>query len=104
MTEDKNQDFAETIFYGGDIITVDDDNPSAEAVAVKNGRIISVPDKPFNWIGRPPGINRLIGIYWLAHLMDPGLLEQDIIEEAIDFYAMFYHVELEPTDLETILK
>ncbi len=72
--------------------------------AVKNGRIISVPDKPFNWIGRPPGINRLIGIYWLAHLMDPGLLEQDIIEEAIDFYEMFYHVELEPTDLEMILK
>jgi predicted amidohydrolase YtcJ len=33
---------ADTIFVGGDIITVDDNNPTAEALAVANGRITAV--------------------------------------------------------------
>lgn len=36
---------ADTIFFGGDILTVNDQQPEAEAVAVKNGRIIFVGDK-----------------------------------------------------------
>ena len=33
---------ADTIYYGGDIITIDDKNPSAEALAVKEGKILAV--------------------------------------------------------------
>jgi len=33
---------ADTIYHGGDIVTVDDRNPTAEALAVKDGRIIAV--------------------------------------------------------------
>lgn len=36
---------ADTIFFGGDIITVNDQQPSAEAVAIKNGKIVFVGDK-----------------------------------------------------------
>lgn len=36
---------ADTIYQNGDIITVDDDQPTAEAVAVKDGRILAVGDK-----------------------------------------------------------
>lgn len=36
---------ADTIFFDGDIVTVNDKQPTAEAVAVKNGRIIFVGDK-----------------------------------------------------------
>nr|WP_318475314.1 amidohydrolase [Photobacterium leiognathi] len=34
--------YADTIYTGGDIITIDDAQPSAEAVATKNGKIIAV--------------------------------------------------------------
>jgi len=37
-------DVADLIFHGGDIVTVDDDRPSAEAVAVKDGRVVAVGD------------------------------------------------------------
>lgn len=33
---------ADTIFLGGDIITMDENNPTAEALAVKDGKIIAV--------------------------------------------------------------
>jgi predicted amidohydrolase YtcJ len=36
------QDFADTIYTGGPIVTIDDDAPRAEAVAVKDGRILAV--------------------------------------------------------------
>lgn len=35
-------DTADTIYHGGDIVTVDDAQPTAEAVAVKDGRILAV--------------------------------------------------------------
>lgn len=33
---------ADTIFVGGDIVTINDKQPTAEALAVKGGRIIAV--------------------------------------------------------------
>ena len=36
---------ADTIYHGGDVVTIDDKNPTAEAVAVKGGKIIAVGTK-----------------------------------------------------------
>lgn len=36
---------ADTIYHGGSILTIDDANPRAEAVAVKDGKIIAVGKK-----------------------------------------------------------
>lgn len=33
---------ADTVYVGGDIVTVDDTNPSAQALAVRDGRIVAV--------------------------------------------------------------
>lgn len=38
-------DTADAIYHGGDIVTVDDKNPTAEAVAVKDGKIVAVGKK-----------------------------------------------------------
>jgi iron complex transport system substrate-binding protein len=71
--------------------------------AVKQNQIRTIPNKPFNWVGRPPGINRLIGIYWLALQTEPELLEKSINKEVADFYQEFYHVNLTIGDLNEIL-
>jgi predicted amidohydrolase YtcJ len=42
MSDQRDSTYADTIFMGGDIITVDDSNPSAEALAVKDGKITAV--------------------------------------------------------------
>lgn len=38
------QDFADTIYFGGPILTIDDANPRVEAVAVLDGKILAVGD------------------------------------------------------------
>ena len=39
-----SQEIADRIFLGGAILTMDDENMNAEALAVKDGRIIAVGD------------------------------------------------------------
>jgi predicted amidohydrolase YtcJ len=36
---------ADAIYHGGDVVTIDDKNPTAEAVAIKDGRILAVGKK-----------------------------------------------------------
>jgi hypothetical protein len=34
-------DPADAIYHGGDVVTIDDKNPTAEAVAIKGGKIVA---------------------------------------------------------------
>jgi iron complex transport system substrate-binding protein len=66
--------------------------------AVRKGQVVEVPQYPFNWIDRPPSVNRIIGIKWVAHLLYPDLFPYDMRAETRRFYATFYHWNL--TDAE----
>lgn len=44
MSAASAQEVADTIYTGGPVLTINDDQPAAEAVAVKDGRIIAVGD------------------------------------------------------------
>ena len=41
---------ADTIYYGGTIITVNDQQPTAEAVAFRDGKLIAIGDKMPGWV------------------------------------------------------
>ena len=43
----------------------------AGVAAVKHGRVYLSPGLPFGWIDRPPSLNRLIGLRWLAGVFYP---------------------------------
>ena len=55
--------------------------------AVKEGRLLLVPAKPYNYITRPPSFMRLMGIRWLMQRFYPGLLKED---EQARFEAVFF--------------
>ena len=64
--------------------------------AVREGRVYRTPTLPFAWFDAPPGVNRLIGVRWLAHLLYPALFPEDLPAIVADFYRRFYHVALSP--------
>ena len=66
--------------------------------AVREKRIYLAPTAPFGWIDRPPSLNRVMGLKWLAGLFYPDRPGQDLHETARDFYRLFYHVD--PSDAE----
>src|SRR5262249_54828599 len=66
--------------------------------AVRDKRVYLAPTAPFGWIDRPPSLNRVMGLKWLAGLFYPDKFPEDLRETTRGFYRLFYHVE--PTDAE----
>ncbi|MGL5165453.1 MAG: iron ABC transporter substrate-binding protein [Afipia sp.] len=94
VTWDRN--FHEKIMRGGD--------PLWQGIkAVKDGRVYLAPTAPFGWIDRPPSINRLIGLRWLANLFHGKRFPFDIREDTRTFYKLFYHVDVTDADLGTLI-
>ncbi len=72
--------------------------------AVKRRRVYLSPTAPFGWIDRPPSINRIFGLKWLASLFYPELFNIDLTMETRNFYKLFYHVELTDNELDGLIK
>jgi iron complex transport system substrate-binding protein len=72
--------------------------------AVAAGRVYLSPMAPFGWIDRPPSLNRMIGVKWLAGLFYPDHVNQDLREVTRSFYDLFYHVDLTDADLDRLLQ
>lgn len=62
--------------------------------AVKQKQVYQVPWRPFGWIDRPPGINRLIGYIWLSHLLYPDIYKVDMASVTKEFFHKFYHYDM----------
>lgn len=76
----------------------------ASVKAVQEGRVYLAPTAPFGWIDRPPSVNRLIGLAWLANLFHGDRFPFDFRQETRKFYKLFYHVELGEAELDTLLQ
>jgi iron complex transport system substrate-binding protein len=72
--------------------------------AVAAGRVYLSPTAPFGWIDRPPSLNRIIGLKWLAGLFYPDHIKQDLREVTRSFYDLFYHVDLTGAELDRLLQ
>lgn len=72
--------------------------------AVRGKRVFLAPSQPFGWIDEPPGVNRLIGLYWLSILLYPSETQEDVRSQVQDFYDKFYGVKLTDAQVEAIAK
>jgi iron complex transport system substrate-binding protein len=72
--------------------------------AVRNKKVFLEPSEPFGWIDEPPGVNRLIGLYWLSQLFYPGDSQDDLRNLMQDFYDKFYGIKLTDAQIEAIAK
>ena len=71
--------------------------------AVRDQRVYLAPTAPFGWIDRPPSLNRVIGLKWLAGLFYPDRLAHDLRETTRSFYRLFYHVDPSDAELDTLI-
>ena len=81
------------------------DDPLWQGIdAVRQGRVYLSPTAPFGWIDRPPSLNRMIGLIWMAGLLYPDRWQGDLRAETRDFYRLFYQVELGEAELDRLLE
>ena len=75
-----------------------------EITAVREGRVYLSPTAPFGWIDRPPSVNRMMGLKWLAGLFYPERWSGDLREDTAAFYRLWYHVDLDDAELDRLLE
>jgi iron complex transport system substrate-binding protein len=62
--------------------------------AVAAGRVYHYPALPYGWGPRPPSVNRLPGLVWLAHVLSARPLDQAAADDIRAIFRDFYHLEL----------
>jgi iron complex transport system substrate-binding protein len=71
--------------------------------AVREGRIYLSPNLPYGWFDAPPGVNRLIGVRWLASILYPRQFPESLRDTTQRFYKLFYHVDLSEAQIDILL-
>ena len=71
--------------------------------AIRNNRIYEVPAMPYNWMGRPASVNRILGIKWLSNLLYPDIFMYNMAHEAKEFCKLFYHCDLTDAQIDALL-
>lgn len=77
--------------------------PWREMRAVQEKRILRVPAKPYDWMGRPPSVNRFMGLSWLAARLYPQESGVNLHEEMKMYYHLFYHYDLSDAECDALL-
>jgi iron complex transport system substrate-binding protein len=72
--------------------------------AVHDRRVYHAPLEPFGWIDDPPGINRLIGLYWLSAVLYPASYQEDLRADVRDFYEKFWGAKLTDQQVDALVK
>ena len=83
------------LFAPGSIYaTVGEDAAWQGVTAIQNGAYYEVPMGPYNWMGFPPSVQRLLGMQWMAKVLYPDAVDYDMYEAARTYFQMFYHCDL----------
>lgn len=80
------------------------DSAWSELKAVKDKKVYQTPTQPYGWIGRPPSVNRILGMQWLGNLLFPEDYKYDMVKQAQEFYKLFYHYELSEDEAKKMLE
>lgn len=71
--------------------------------AVRENKVFAMPNLPFAFCDRPPGVNRFMGIQWLANLLYPSYYDIDIVQATREFYAKCYWCDITDEQARRIL-
>ena len=74
--------------------TVADMDTWQTITAIRNGNYVEVPMGPYNWMGFPPSVQRLLGVMWMEKVLYPEAADYDLYEEVKTYFDLFYHCEL----------
>jgi len=72
--------------------------------AVQTGRVYQIPNTPFNWVDRPPSVNRILGLRWVFWTLYPDKTNYDMTEEVETFFKLFYHYEMNHAEAKELLQ
>lgn len=95
MEQILNWDPSIVFFAPGSIYSTVADNENWQTIpAIKDGKYYEVPFGPYNWMGFPPSVQRILGMQWMAKVLYPEAADYDMYEVAQTYFQLFYHCDL----------
>ena len=95
MEQILNWNPAAVIFAPGSIYSTVADNENWQTIpAIRDGRYYEVPMGPYNWMGFPPSVQRILGMQWMAKVLYPDAADYDMYETTRTYFQLFYHCDL----------
>ena len=92
------------LFAPGSIYASVGSNENWQTVtAIKNGTYYEVPMGPYNWMGFPPSVQRLLGMTWMAKILYPTAADYDLYTEVSTYFQLFYHCELTQAQYDALV-
>ena len=92
------------LFAPGSIYASVGSNENWQTVtAIKNGAYYEVPMGPYNWMGFPPSVQRLLGMTWMAKILYPDAADYDLYTEVSSYFQLFYHCELTQAQYDALV-
>ena len=88
---------------GGAENVIRSDSAWSSIQAVRDGRVYTMPNTPFSWCDRPPSVNRILGLQWIANMLYSDAYNVDMVDATKEFYSMFYHVNITDTQAKELL-
>ena len=83
------------IFAPGSIYSTVADNENWQTIpAIRDGRYYEAPMGPYNWMGFPPSVQRILGMQWMAKVLYPNAADYDMYETTQTYFQLFYHCDL----------
>jgi len=80
---------------GGAAESIKTDRSWQQIKAVKDGRVYAMPNEPWAWCDRPPGVNRIIGIHWIANMLYPEAYDVDMVQIAKEYFQVMYQKDID---------
>ena len=74
-----------------------------EISAIKEGKYCTVPSLPYNWLGNPPSMNMIIGVWWLGNLLYPQYYSYSMEEKIKEIYSLLWNYDLSQGELKQML-
>jgi len=71
--------------------------------AVRDGKVYSAPSLPYDWVARPPSVNRLLGLVWVAMVLSPVDQRPGFEQDLRQLFGALLHRELKAGELEALL-
>ena len=62
-----------------------------EVGAVASGLVFFPPEQPFSWGSRPPSVNRLLGVIWMAYVLRARPFDDAFFADVTAAFETFYH-------------
>ena len=84
--------------------TVDQDPVWQAMSAIAENTYYEVPVGPYNWMGFPPGVQRLLGMLWMGKVLYPDAADWDMYEETARHFELFYHSSLTREQYDALME